>query len=628
MNTRPPAPLARRSLIPLAAVLAALPALAVRLAAQSASEPVQLDEIMVTATRTPMPLSALGSSVDFISGEELARQQVSSLRGALGGLPGLPLFASGAAGATTSLFLRGANSNQTLFLVDGLRLNDPNTDYAVFLGGAGVSVSDSIEIARGPQSTLYGGEAVGGVVAVRTLKGEGAPSERVAIEGGSFGTVQGTISAQGVRDAWAYNVTVQDGRTQNQRPNNAFTGTSYAARLDRRVSGQLTIGATLRGFIGKYGSPGDRFTNDPDNQEREQNHLATMFAEYTVSPAWSGRVILGGQNRRFVSENPTPGLPTQVTVVTNRRGMLDWQNTVALGAQHRLTAGLTAERNRTRNNGFGDINKQESLLAFFAQDEWTPADHVFLTAGLRSDDHDTFGRATTGRATAAWLPVPGRVKLRASYGTAFRSPSFLDLYGQSTYYQGNPHLQPEHARGWDTGVDIYLPQYRGTVSATWFDTRYHDLIVYDFSVFPGTTANVDQARTRGLELSARERLRGSWETRVAYTYLEADNLTQHTRLLRRPRHMFSADVWRELGHGFSVGAGVARVAKRQDVDALTFAIIDAKDYTVARLYAAWALNARVTVKARVENLFDTHYEEVSGYPALGAGVFAGIEARY
>jgi len=106
--------------------------------------------------------------------------------------------------------------------------------------------------------------------------------------------------------------------------------------------------------------------------------------------------------------------------------------------------------------------------------------------------------ATTGRATAAWLPVPGRVKLRASYGTAFRSPSFLDLYGQSAYYVGNPHLQPEHARGWDTGVDVYLPQHRGAFSATWFDMRYHDLIVYDFSVFPGTTANVDQARTPAL----------------------------------------------------------------------------------------------------------------------------------
>lgn len=230
--------------------------------------------------------------------------------------------------------------------------------------------------------------------------------------------------------------------------------------------------------------------------------------------------------------------------------------------------------------------------------------------------------------TAAWRPLPERIKLRASYGTGFRSPSLLDLYGRSAYYQGNPRLQPEQARGWDTGVDVYLPQRGGTLSATWFDTSYHDLVVYDFSMFPGTTANVDQARSRGLELSARESLPGSWETRVAYTYLEAENLTQHTRLLRRPRHMLSADIWRDLGGGFSIGAGVLHVTKRQDVDALTFATIDAKDYTVARLYAAWAVNDRMKVKARVENLFAAHYEEVSGYPALGAGVFGGIEAGF
>ena len=112
-----------------------------------------------------------------------------------------------------------------------------------------------------------------------------------------------------------------------------------------------------------------------------------------------------------------------------------------------------------------------------------------------------------GRATAAWLPVPGRVKLRASYGTAFRSPGFLDLYGQSAYYVGNPRLQPEHDRGWDAG-DRRVPSAgdRGTLSATWFENQLRDLIVYDFSVFPGTTANVERARTQGLELSARERV--------------------------------------------------------------------------------------------------------------------------
>ena len=542
--------------------------------------------------------------------------------------PARRLLPAARPGRQPSLFLRGANSDQTLFLVDGLRLNDANTDYAVFLGGAGVSSADNIEIVRGPQSTLYGGEAVGGVVAVRMRPGEGVPTSSVAVEGGSFGTFQGTLSAEGTQQAWAYNAWVQSGRTDNQRVNNVFTDTSYAVRLDRQVNSQVALGATWRGFIGRYGSPGDEFTNDPDNQDREQNQLATLFAAYTVSPTWSGRVTLGGQDRRFVSENPTPGLPTQTTTETDRRGVLDWQNTFQPAEGHRLTAGLTAERSQTRNDGFGNIDRSQRLLAFFAQDEWIPASNVFLTAGLRSDDHDTFGRATTGRVTAAWLPRPRRVKLRASYGTAFRAPGFLDLYGQSAYYVGNPNLRPERARGWDGGIDLYLPRDRGILSATWFENQYRDLIVYDFSVFPGTTANVDRARTRGLELSLKERLTGAWAARMSYTYLEATDLTQGTRLLRRPRHTLTVGVERTWGGGFSAGAGVLYVAKREDVDPVSFATIDPGDYTVARIYAAWAVSDRVTVKLRVENLLDEHYEEVAGYPALGAGVFGGVEARF
>ena len=308
--------------------------------------------------------------------------------------------------------------------------------------------------------------------------------------------------------------------------------------------------------------------------------------------------------------------------------MLDWQNTLALGDRNRLTAGLTAERDQTRNNGFGDINQQEDSLAFFAEDEWTPAQNVFLTAGLRNDDYGSSWRVTTGRLTAVWLPVPERVKLRASYGTGFRSPSFLDLYGQSAYYVGNPDLKPERARGWDAGVDYYLAHHHGTLSATWFDTRQHDLIVYDFWVFPGTTANVDRARMRGIELSAQAQWSGVWKSRVAYTFLDADNLTEHTPLLRRPRHSVSADIWRNLGHGLSAGAGVQHVSKRPDVDAMTYLTVDDPDYTVVRAYAAWAVNSHVTVKVRIENLMDAHYEEVNGFPALGAGAFAGIEVKF
>jgi vitamin B12 transporter len=622
MSAPQPAASLRRSL---SLLLAA--GFAPALAFAQVAAPQKIDDYVVTATRTPIAATAAGSAIDSLSAADLARRQITTLRGALGGVPGAPALASGAAGGSTSLFLRGANSNQTLFLVDGIRSNDPNTDYAVTLGGACVSACDSLEVAHGPQSTLYGGEAVGGVIALRAQRGAGS-EQRVSVEAGSFGTIQGAVSAQAGDERSAYSFSAAGGHTDNDRPNNSFDSATYVLRVDRRLSERVEIGATWRGFNGEYGSPGTRFTNDPDNTERESNQLATVFAVLTHSAALSSRAVLGGQHRRFVSENPRAGGPAQVTVVKNRRAVLDWQSTYAGLAQHRVTGGLTAEKNHTVNSGFGNIDRRQELLAFFVQDEFTPRENVFLTAGLRSDDHDTFGRATTGRATAAWLVADSRLKLRATYGTAFRAPSFLDLYGQSAFYVGNPNLKAEKARGWDAGVDYYFTENRGSVGVTWFDTRLTNLIVFDFASFPSTVRNVERARTRGVEVAAKYAPRAATELRFAYTYLEADNRSQNNRLLRRPRHSGSADVWHDFGRGWSAGAGVAFATQREDVHAATFGRIDAENYTVARLYAAWQATEKLTLKVRAENLLDEAYEEVHGYPQPGAGFFAAVEWKF
>jgi vitamin B12 transporter len=592
----------------------------------------QLAPMVVTATRTPEAPQTLGTVVDAFSSADLAREQVSSLKEALGGVPGAPAFTSGQSGASTAVFLRGADSNQTLFLVDGIRFNDPNTDYSIFLGGADIGAKDSLEIAHGPQSTLYGGEAIGGVISLRSQKGEGAPTGQVTAEAGSFGTVQGAVAAQGAPGPWAYNFSASGGHTDNARANNSFDSGNVTLRLDRTLTDTVSVGGTLRGFYGRFGDPGDRFTNDPNNVDRENNWLGTLFIDARPSENFSSHLTLGGQDRRFVSDNPVPNPPffdpAQTTVITNRRVVLDWQNTVTLPAANRLTAGLTAETNTTRNTGFGDIDKREKLFAVFAEDEWSPVENIFITAGLRRDHFDTYGDATTGRATAAWLIVPKTLKLRASYGTGFRSPGFLDLYGKSSFYVGNPNLKPEHARGWDTGVDYYLPQNRGTLGATYFEDDFTDLIVTDFSVFPSTTENVGRARTRGVELSAKISLSGTSEARLAYTYLDAIDRSTQLRLVRRPRNSANLDVWHDFGGGVSAGAGVKIVAGREDIDAQTFAQVDAEDFTVVRIYAAWQATPRFALKARIENALNEKYEEVNGYPALGFGLFAGAEWKF
>lgn len=596
-----------------------------RLTAQEAST-VVLPDYVLTATRTPALLTTTGTAVDSLSAAELARMQLNNLSSALAGIPGAPASASGANGGVTSLFLRGSNSNQTLFLVDGIRANDPNTDYQATLGGVCLGACDNLEVAHGPQSTLYGGEAVGGVVSIRGQRGSGPARGAISVEAGSFGTIQSAASTQSGDAQGGYTFSISGGHTDNERMNNKFDSTSYALRLDRKLSAKVAVGATWRGFIGVYGSPGAAIgygANNPDNEERENNQLATVFAEFTPSPEFSSKVVLGGQDRRYESFNGTSS-----TIVKNRRAVLDWQGTWVANEQHKLTGGLTAEANHTSNTGFGSINQRQQLLALFVQDQWTPVEHVYLTAGLRSDDHDTYGRATTGRATAAWLSADSRWKLRASYGTAFRSPSFLDLYGQSSFYVGNPNLKAEKARGWDTGVDYFLADRKGVLSATWFDTRISDLVTFDFASFPGTVKNVGRARTQGLEVAGKFTLPGAVEVRLAYSYLEADDITAGTRLLRRPRNSGSLDLWHDFGGGFSAGTGLVFVSDRTDVNAATFATIRGEDYTVVRVYGAWQVTPRVTIKARVENLLDEKYEQVHGYPQLGLGAFAGVEVKF
>jgi vitamin B12 transporter len=619
MNSLLPRGMAARSLLVLASALSAA-------SARSQSDPDgQLDAIVVVATRTPADIRTLGTAADLITPSDLARQQVTTAAAALGAVPGAPLFANGAAGSDISIFTRGSDSGQTLFLVDGIRLSDANTDYAVFLGGARLGSTDSIEIARGPQSTLYGSDAVGGVVLIQAQKGSGDPTSGVDLEAGSFGTVSGTLDAQGARDRWAWSFTASGSHTENDRPNNDFDSGNVVLRVDRSVSGSADLGATLRGFEGRFGDPGDIYTNDAYAHETESNWLGTVFADLRPAPDWTAHVTAGGQDRRYVAFDELPGVFSDTTVVQNRRGVLDAQATYTGASGHRITAGATSEAESTHNNGYGDIDKRQTFVAAFAEDEWNPLKSLYLTGGLRYDDFDTFGSSVTGRATLAWLTPDRSLKLRASYGTGFNSPSFLELYGVATGFAGNPDLRPERSRGGDVGFDWYLPGNAGVFSASWFANDYRDLIVYDFSVYPGTTANVGRARTDGVELEAKVMLFAGIELHASYTYLNADDLTDGARLLRRPRSSGSADLWRDFGRGWSAGAGVQAVAGREDIDAQTFLTVNDPDYAVARVYAEWRAGPRLTVKARVENLLDRKYEPVNGYPALGMGAFGELD---
>ena len=610
-------------------IVLALPAV---LRAQS-SDTTRLKEITVTANRAPTPLGALGSSADVLGGAELQRRQLHSLREALGLVAGGAVLGNGAPGAITSVFMRGVSSSQTLFLVDGIRVNDANTSYGSFLGGADLTGLGRLEVVRGPQSTLYGGAAIGGVVSMEAAQGKGPGRAEMEFEGGSFSTWRGGLFFTAGSDRAGAAAAITANGTDNQRHPNGWDQRTELVRLDHRVFAGLSVGATFRGLQQRYASPGDiRSSNTtPDGTTIFENNLGTVWLEATPVSEWRSRLVIGGQEQFTQGTGRFNAGPQYKFNLSNSRRVIDWQNSVRLSPALLVVAGANREWSTATSDGEA---LDERLWAFYALAQVAPAAPVTLTAGVRSDDYTTFDRALTWRVTGAWSVGGGATKFRASYGTGFMPPSLAARFG-SVFQAPNPAIRPERSRGWDAGVDQGLFGGMGSISLTWFHNSLRDLIAFEGADYPalGRNVNLERARTSGVEMGGRVAI-GTVDARLAWTILSARSRSENdpslARLIRRPRHTLSADLGLGMTRRATLGAGVVLVANRQDTDFNSFPTerVNPGDYAVVRLYGSYDLTARIALRARAENLFDTRYEPVYGFPGLGRRLVAAAAVRF
>jgi vitamin B12 transporter len=592
----------------------------------------RLKDLVVTATRAPTPLHAIGSSADQLGSRELRRRQLRTLREALQLLPGGTVLATGAPGGVTSLFSRGVSSSQTLFLLDGIRVNDADASYASLLGGLELAGMNRLEIVRGPQSTLYGGAAIGGVVALDAERGAGHPRGEVELEGGSFATWRGRLSAQAETGRLGAALTLTANGSDNQRHPNDWAQRTQLIRIDYAAAAALRVGASFRGLQHEYTSPGDlRSTNStPSGTTSFENNLATAWVEASPQRRWQSRLLLGLQQQFNEGTSRFNGGPESVFTLRNRRHVLDWQNTVAIAQGLTLVGGVNREWSRAESAG--EALKQR-LWGFYGEAQVTPLPMLSLTAGVRTDDYNTFEHATTYRVTGAWFLPRTETKFRASLGTGFMPPSLAARFG-GAFQNPNPAIRPERSRGWDAGVEQSFRSGRGSLGLTWFQNTLHDLIGFESAPFPekGRSVNIERARTNGLELSGRI-VAGAVDARAAYTLLsarsESESDPELRRLIRRPRHTASGDLLVSLTSGRTVGAGLVALADRQDSDFNSFPArrVNPGDYVVTRLYGSWDIGA-VTLQARLENLFNARYEPVYGFPALGRSLSGSVSARF
>jgi len=572
------------------------------LAGTAPGEP-ELEPLVVSALRSPLDASELTSAVTRLDPRDLQRRGILDLRQALNEAPGvIATSTSGQTGAVGSLFIRGTTTADSQLIVDGVRLSDATAPLGNFLSGARVDDLGRIEVLRGPQSAIHGGESVGGVVWLETARGRGEPAGQLRLEGGSFDTLHGFASHAGEQDGFRWFAGLGHDATRNDALGQNFDQSRAALRLEQSLGGDQAVGMTLRLTDSRFDYP-----NFGPNIDHLDSALVTLYANHRLHEAWRARTTLGHYRESYDNDGPFGNFATDLD-----RSVLNSDHVVTLDDCHQLLFGGFFERSDFENT-IGTAVERDRLGGYLGW-RWQPLDGLVTDAVARWEDDESFGDEWTWRLGASWRALDD-TRLRAGVGRAYRAPTFLDLFG-TAFGAGNPALSPQTSLGWDLGIEQRLGDNH-RLSLTWFENSIEDRI----QSFPTPPVNLPgETPTRGLETA----LDGAWcdglvRYRLAWTWLDAS-------LQDQPEHVATASLDWRVAERLTLGVGASYVDER------SFGGAPLDDYLLLRLYGRYRLSETLEFHARVENLSDQTYElaNFTGNPIEGAGLgaFAGIRASF
>ena len=572
-----------------------------------------LEPVVVTATRTENPASETLASVDLIAGNELLMRPAADLGDALRFLPGVEVARLGGAGQQTSLFVRGTESNHVLVLMDGLRIN-PGTIGTAAIQNVAPEFVERIEIVKGPRSTLYGSDAIGGVINIITR--DAADGSSVQAGYGSFATATASIAAGfGGEDAGAtIAASWQDSAGFPTRAGDTvdrgYENTSFAAAA-HADAGPVTLG--VRAWYASGTSEYSDFFVLPVDQDFENSALA-LTADFAPTDTWSSRLMLGHAVDNLEQNQSTDFLDT-------KRNTFDWQNDFALSDANTLTAGILWQDEEADAISFFDPYAADtSTTQAYVQDQARFGAHRLLL-GAGYTDHETFGGHETWNLEYGFAFESGGL-LTASAGSGFRAPDATDLYG----FGGNPDLEPEESLSYELSWRQPIGE-RQAFSLTAFRNDIDELIefvVVDPDTFDGENRNVAEARIEGVE-AAWHYDGEKWSASATATLQDPRDRTTDARLLRRARENYTAAVARRFG-GHEIGLDLLYAGERRDFGFPSQTVLPA--YWLTNLQARFALGERFTLVARAENLFDEDYELASGFNTMGRSYFGALRYEF
>ena len=621
-----------------------------------------LETIVVTASRTPVSIAEAGSAVTVIDREEIDRRQASFVSDLLRDVPGLAVSQSGGAGKFTQIRVRGAEANHVLVLIDGIEANDISQDDAFDFAHLSAADIERIEVIRGPQSALWGSDALAGVINVITRRADSGYRAEGSLEAGSFGTRQAQVHVgqssdrHHIRIGMSYYNTDGTNIARVGSEEDGYRNTTFT--LNSGVQPTDTFKLSLTGRVTDIENQSDAIDFFTTGLPADADRRTDTFQAYTGARAQFDP--FDGRWTHALAANWTLGANKNLAdgAFTGRtRGdkyKIDYQTTVRFpirvlfDSEHAATFAVDYEDQRFEQRGpigfFGNPNQNREIdtIGYVGEYRISFAGGAAVSGSVRHDDNSDFQDVTTYRGAFSYTLGYSDTTFEAAYATGQKAPTFADRFG---YYStvfigppfvGNSNLKPETSKGWEVGLYQPLLADRLILGAMYFKEKLEDEIngfVFDPALGAFTAENMNgTSRRQGVELTARGRITERLSIKGSYTYLDTTELDAANRRIdevRRPRHQGGV----EIAYSFAGGKGqvdlhLTHTGEQQDTFFAPFPApasrVTLSDFNLLGLTSSFRVTDNVTLFGRMENMLDETYEEVLGFRAPGFSAFAGV----
>lgn len=613
----------------------------------------ELDKIVVTPSRTAERIGSSSSSISVIDSADFERKKVDTIKEALKEEVGIDVVQAGPFQGYTDLLIRGGSSNQTLILIDGVKAYDPIAPGGGYnLANLTTDNVQQVEILRGPQSALYGSDAMAGVVSISSRKAT-KPYVNAMFEGGSFNTFTESVEAGSASHGFAYSISATQMNTKglsqaqakkNNQESDPYDRTSLATRADYDISPETAIGATFRYIKAHFAFDQGADTDDDNSFCATNEFFTTLYGSHTLFDCWEHAVKLGWMEtkRQYFDDDSPLAFDFDRSKYFGRYFKVDYTSTlnikdidkVVLGYDHSEESGDYYSQNDFW--GFMSVDDMGKVFAressFFAENRVNIADRLSSTQGFRVSHHSRAGTNITYRFDGSYMFATG-TKVRGLIASGYKAPSLYQLFAPANAFfgGGNPSLQPEKSQSYEYGIDQYICGDKLILGTTYFFTIYRDLIdaPYDSTTwFTGQYVNIGKSTVRGIEATIKAKPAKSLKVTGGFTYQKAWDYTNDQEMIRRPEHKFYVECFWQAIEKLSVDVILRYTGPRSDNLNIYNNTYKDKEYTVVNAVVNYDITKNFSAYVKFDNIFNKYYEDVRGYTSSPFATYGGVKARF